>query len=100
MDPTKWTSTICTDISGIPWEPGAYAFEIDSEIVYIGRAKMLFKRLNTHKKLDKLREAFKPILIKWCAGWGAYDNEQMLIDTYQPVINIDCKGPNLISVVN
>ena len=77
----KTYSEVLTKISGV------YRLYKDDKIVYIGKAKCIRSRINSHSK-DKDFDEFDFTIIHNNSNKNLY--ELYYIDLYKPILNIDC----------
>lgn len=87
-DPRQWQRISWLKANCIPCVPGCYALlDANDTILYIGRSKLLWKRLHKpsrHKGFGRASNKHKDLFIAWCEGWSAYDNEKELIKYWKP----------------
>ena len=91
MDIYEWTTIELTDTKQLPVKDGCYALLCNEAVLYIGRAKLLWTRLqnlNLHKRISEIRDTVDEHLML-AYSVDDYDNEKELILKYQPKYNIE-----------
>ena len=91
MNILKWKTVELDETKELPLKYGCYAIVCGEVVLYIGRAKLLWKRLsnlNRHTTITKIRSLVtEPLMLAYSVD--DYDNEKQLILKYQPQFNVD-----------
>ena len=85
----EWDTIALSELNSIETIAGAYAFIVDETVVYIGRSKMLGRRLHRHKLLKSLIKECAKVIVKVSCAWKTYDKEKELIIKYKPRYNCE-----------
>ena len=91
MDIYKWETIELSDTKQLPVTEGCYALLCNEVVLYIGRAKLLWKRLSnikSHKTISKILDTVDEQLML-AYSVNDYDNEKALILQYRPQYNIE-----------
>ena len=85
-----WSTIDICDVKQMPLTRGCYAVLCDEAVLYIGRAKLLWTRLQriqSHKTIQKIIDT--GVDIKLAYSVDDYDNEKALIQEHKPPYNVD-----------
>lgn len=92
MNPLEWDYVCITEVKKIPAQPGCYALVANNnEILYIGRSKVLCKRLALpykHQGFARYSHCLDDLHIHWQVGWSIYDREKELILRFNPPLSL------------
>ena len=91
MDIYQWTTIELKDTKQLPVTRGCYALLSNEVVLYIGRAKLLWRRLsnlNRHETISKIQSLVNDELML-AYSVDDYDNEKQLILQYRPQYNVE-----------
>ena len=71
----------------LPLSYGCYVC-VGEEVVYIGRSKLLRKRVGTHRLWHKILKELDDVTVRYSLQESDYNRESELIKQYQPKYNI------------
>lgn len=85
----EWDRIEIANVKQLPLTRGCYAVISEGIILYIGRAKLLWRRIGRikeHKIIQKIMNDGNQIMIAYSTE--DYENEQQLIEQHKPKYNI------------